>query len=372
MLSLVSDPSHIAVLERLGFTSREEALFAPLAEKGFELARVARVDRGLPLVATATGIERAEPATHLMKTAGVSMSRAVAGDWVALARPHGHDMPIIEAILPRHSCFARKDPSEEGGEQVLIANVDVVFVVQSLSGSGINISRLERELVLAWESGAKPVVVLTKDDLSEASAEQQRIAEEVAFGVDVIVESAVTGVGIDRVLAKVPAGVTAALLGSSGVGKSTLVNWLVGEELQETGAVREADDKGRHVTVARELVIVPGGGVIIDTPGMRAVALWEAASGMIAAFPEIEALAEKCRFRDCQHENEPGCAVIAAAAAGDLPQRRLDSYRKLTGELAELSRRQDEKAWREKEQASKVISKAAKRFNKSEPKRMGQ
>jgi ribosome biogenesis GTPase len=358
-------------LERLGFTDRERALFAPLAEKGFELARVARVDRGLPLVATATGLERAEPATHLVKNAGTSMSRTVAGDWVALARPQTHDMPIIEAILPRHSVFARKDPGEEGGEQVLIANVDVVFVVQSLSGGGINVARLERELVLAWESGARPVVVLTKDDLSEATSEQQRIAEEVAFGVDVIVESAVSGVGIDQVLAQVPPGVTAALLGSSGVGKSTLVNRLVGEELQETGAVREGDDKGRHVTVARELILVPGGGVIIDTPGMRAVALWEAASGMSAAFPEIEALAEKCRFRDCQHEDEPGCAVIAAATAGDLPIRRLESYRKLTRELADLSRRQDEKAWREKEQANKTIAKAAKRFYQSEPKRRG-
>jgi putative ribosome biogenesis GTPase RsgA len=154
-------PQPDGVLERLGFTDRERALFAPLAEKGFELARVARVDRGLPLLATASGLERAEPAMHLVKTAGTSMSRAVVGDWVALARPTGHDMPIIEAILPRHSHFARKDPGEEGGEQVLIANIDVIFVVQSLSGSGINVSRLERELVLAWESGARPVVVLS-------------------------------------------------------------------------------------------------------------------------------------------------------------------------------------------------------------------
>ncbi len=254
---------------------------------------------------------------------------------------------------------------------MLIANVDVVFVVQSLSGSGINVSRLERELVLAWESGARPVVVLTKDDLSENTMEQKRIAEEVAFGADVIVESAVNGVGIDEVLAAVPLGVTAALLGSSGVGKSTLVNRLVGSELQETGSVREADDKGRHVTVARELVLVPGGGVIIDTPGMRAVALWEAADGMMAAFPEIELLAEKCRFRDCQHENEPGCAVVAAVASGDVPQRRLDSYLKLTTELADLARRQDEKAWAEKDSKMKEIAKVARRFHKSETKGKG-
>lgn len=364
-------PQPDGVFERLGFTDRERALFAPMAEKGFELARVARVDRGLPLLATASGLERAEPAMHLVKTANTSMSRAVVGDWVALARPAGHDMPIIEAILPRHSQFARKDPGEEGGEQVLIANVDVIFVVQSLSGSGINVSRLERELVLAWESGARPVVVLTKEDLSEGAVEQRGLAEEIAFGADVIVESAVTGVGIDEVLARVPLGVTAALLGSSGVGKSTLVNRLVGKEQQETGAVREGDDKGRHVTVARELVVVPGGGVIIDTPGMRAVALWEAAGGMAAAFPEIDALAERCRFRDCQHENEPGCAVVAAVAAGEVPQRRLDSYRKLTAELEALARRQDEKGWREKEAANKEISKAVKRYYKADPKGKG-
>ncbi len=359
------------VLERLGYTDRERALFAPLAENGFEPARVARVDRGLPLVATANGPERAEPATHLVKSSGAAASRAVVGDWVALARPDGHDMPIIEAILPRHGAFARKDPGEETGEQVLIANVDTVFVVQSFSGGGLNVSRLERELVLAWESGAKPVVVLTKADLCENVEEQTAMARDIAFGVDVVAESAVTGVGIEEVRAHVPTGATAALLGGSGVGKSTLVNRLVGHELQETNTVRATDDKGRHTTVAREIVLVPGGGVIIDTPGMRALALWDAEDGMAAAFPEIEALSQHCRFRDCSHVNEPGCAVIAAVAAGDLPERRLASYRRLTDELIELARRQDEKAWAEKERTSKTIAKAAKQFYRTEPKRRG-
>jgi len=358
-------------LERLGFTDRERALFAPLAENGFEPARVARVDRGLPLVATERGLERAEPATHLMKSAGVAGNRAVVGDWVALARPESHDMPIIEAILPRHGAFARKDPGEETGEQVLIANVDVVFVVQSFSGSGVNLRRLERELVLAWESGARPVVVLTKADLCDDVDGQRAIAEDVAFGVDVIVESAVTGVGIEEIRAQIPLGATAALLGGSGVGKSTLVNGLVGHYLQETKAVREGDDKGRHTTVAREIVLVPDGGVIIDTPGMRAIALWDAEEGMAAAFPEIEALAELCRFRDCSHVNEPGCAVIDAVAQGALPERRLASYRRLTDELIELGRRQDEKAWAEKEKTNKVIAKAVKSYYKTEPKGRG-
>jgi len=358
-------------LERLGFTDRERALFAPLAESGLEPARVARVDRGLPLVATAAGLERAEPATHLVKTAGESASRAVVGDWVALARPEGHDMPIIEAILPRHGAFARKDPGEETGEQVLIANVDVVFVVQALSGGGINVGRLERELVLAWESGAIPVVILTKADKCEDLETERAHAEEIAFGVDVIVESAVTGLGIDEVRARVPAGVTAALLGGSGVGKSTLVNRLVGHELQATKTVRETDDKGRHTTVARELVPLPDGGVLIDTPGMRALALWDAGEGMAAAFPDIEALAERCRFRDCNHVNEPGCAVIAAVATGELSERRLASYLRLSDELVDLARRQDEKSRRDKKREGKIMGKAIKDYFKSHPEQKG-
>jgi len=366
-----SPDTSIPTLEALGLTDRERALFASLAEDGFELARVARVDRGLPLVGTGSGLERAEPATHLVKTSNSSESRAVVGDWVALARPEGHDMPIIEAILPRKSAFTRKDPGEQTGEQVVASNIDVVFVVQSLSGSGINVRRLERELVLAWESGATPVIVLTKADVAEDLEGQRQFAEDIAHGVDVIVESAVTGAGIDEVEAHVPRGVTAALLGGSGVGKSTLLNRLVGEELQATAAVRESDDKGRHTTVAREIVLVPNGGVIIDTPGMRAVALWDAEEGIGAAFPDIEALAAHCRFRDCSHDAEPGCAVIAAVESGELPSRRLESYLRLMQEMEELGRRQDEKAWREKEQTNKSIAKAVKRFYKTEPKRKG-
>ncbi len=361
-------------LGTLGLTDRERALFASLSEHGLELARVVRVDRGLPLVASESGgFERAEPATHLVKSADASTSRAVAGDWVALARPDGHDMPIIQTILPRKSAFTRQDPGEETGEQVLITNIDVVFVVQSMSGSGVNQRRLERELVLAWESGATPVVVLTKADMAADVEQQRALAEEAAYGVDVIVESAVTLEGVEDVRAHVPPGTTAAFLGGSGVGKSTLVNHLVGDEVQQTAAVRERDDKGRHTTVAREIVTVPGGGVLIDTPGMRAIALWDADEGMGAAFPDIEALAEQCRFRDCRHEAEPGCAVVAAVEDGSLPARRLQSYRDLRRELDALALRQDEKAWKasEKKAGGKQIAQDAKRFFKHAPKDKG-
>ena len=355
-------------LAELGWTERERALFAPLAEAGLTPGRLSRVDRGMPMVATEAGQIRVEPATHLLKTHGKG-SRAVVGDWVALIRPEGHDLAIIEAILPRTSAFARKDPGEQTERQVLIANVDVVFVVQSLSGKGLNVRRLERELVLAWESGARPVVVLTKADIAGDTDYQRRLAAESAPGVQIIVESAVTGLGLEDVRACVGRGTTAALLGGSGVGKSTLVNRLVGGEVQATGAVRERDDKGRHTTVARETVLVPRGGVIIDTPGMRGLALWDAEDGIASAFPDIDALASRCRVRDCTHESEPGCAVTAAVKAGLLPLRRLESYRALRTELAELAHKQDQKAWAEKEGKAVVVSKGkGKGFYKQNPK----
>ncbi|NTW28491.1 MAG: ribosome small subunit-dependent GTPase A [Coriobacteriia bacterium] len=351
-------------LADLGWTGREEALFAGLAESGFTPARVTRVDRGLPLVATGTaaGTVRAEPAMHLVKTRGSATSRAVVGDWVALAWPEGHEMPVMETILPRRSAFVRKSPGEQTEEQVLIANIDVVFVVQSLSGRGINVRRLERELVMAWESGARPVVVLTKDDIAEDTDYQRNLAEQAAARADVIVESAITGVGIEDVRKHIGPGVTAVFLGGSGVGKSTLVNKLVGADVQETGAVRAFDDKGRHTTVAREIVLVPGGGVIIDTPGIRGIALWDAEDGIASAFPDIDSLAEQCRFADCLHGTEPGCAVTGAVAEGLLPARRLESYRQLSGELADLERRRDDKAHKESERSKKILSKTIKRY----------
>lgn len=325
----------------------------------------------MPLVATASGVVRAEPATHLVKNAEEAVSRAVVGDWVALARPDGHEMPVIEAILPRSGTFSRRDPGADTGQQVVIANVDIVFVVQSLSGSGVNDRRLERELVLAWESGATPIVVLTKADLVPDPESCARIARDVAPGVEIVIESAVTGVGIDDVRSLIPLGTTAALLGGSGVGKSTLVNRMIGDEIFETQETRAYDDKGRHTTVAREMVLVPGGGVIIDTPGMRSLALWDAEDGMSAAFSDIEKLAEECRFGDCAHEREPGCAVIAAVEDGRLTARRLDSWRGLRSELDRLSALQDERARRESERRWKPIRKAARRFYRDEPKGKG-
>lgn len=320
-------------LDTLGFES-VQADFEALGRDDVRAGRVVRVDRGLPLIATESGLERAEPSTELLKTA---TSLAAVGDWVALSAHDEHEQSRIEAILPRSGSFARSDPGESTEPQILVAHVDIVFIVQSLSGRGVNLRRLERELALAHGSGATPVVVLSKADV--ASEPIDAILDDVAgvtSGVEVIVESIVTGEGVDRIAELIAPGVTAVLLGGSGVGKSTLVNALHGEHIQEVGAVRAVDDKGRHTTVAREMILLPSGGIIIDTPGMRSLALWDT-GGLAAAFPEISAAAARCRFRDCTHTDEPGCAVIAAVEAGEFTERRLESFRLLSAELAELA-----------------------------------
>lgn len=354
-------------LDELGLTPRVSGLFERHREAGRVLGRVVRLDRGYPLVALGGGrAVRAEHATELVKTAD---SLSAVGDWVVLTTPAGHEMAIIEAVLDRTGCFSRRDPGEHTAAQVVAANVDVVFVVQSLSGRSVNTRRLERELVLAWESGARPVVVLTKADLAEDVDAVLAEVAEVAPGVEVVVESAVSGQGLDRIAELIPRGATAVLFGGSGVGKSTLVNRLVGREVQLTGETRERDDKGRHTTVAREMVFLEGGGVIIDTPGLRGLALWDAEDGVASAFSDVEGFAGACRFRDCTHTDEPGCAVLAAVEAGELSRRRLESYRMLVAELGELSRRRDVRARIEKKRDVKREQSARNRYNRHSPKR---
>lgn len=311
----------------------------------WELARIVRVDRGLPLAVSARETVRVELSTTLARKAKQDpLSRIAVGDWVALAYPEGHENPIVEYALPRHGAFLRRDPAEKAEAQVVIANVDVVFIIESLSGTGINIARLERELVLSFESGAKPVIVLAKADLidnPEQIAEQVAAAQAVAAGSPVIVESAVTSLGIDEIASYLKPGITAAMIGASGVGKSTLANRLLGSEMQETSATREGDDKGRHTTVARELLEMPQGGVLIDTPGMRTIALWRASTGLDMAFPEITDAALECKFSDCGHLHEPKCGVRAGMEAGMINEKRLSRYLKLRDELADV-----EQAWK--------------------------
>lgn len=351
-----------AELVPLGFSERFQADFAPHALAGLEPGRVARSDRGSLMVLTATGVVRAEVASALLREAD-ARSLPAAGDWAALSRPEGLEHAVVEAVLPRASEFAREDPGKTTVAQVVAANVDTVFIVQGLD-RGVNPRRLERELVLAWESGAAPVVVLAKADLAEDVESERSVAEAVAPGVEVLTVSCVTGEGLEALREHVGTGRTAALLGASGVGKSTLVNSLAGADVQATAAVRESDSRGRHTTVARELIPLPGGGVLLDTPGMRAIALWGAEEGVAAAFSDVEALAEGCRFRDCGHNTEPGCAVLEAVAAGELDAARLESYQKLQRELVVLAAKQDARLRSMIDRDWRIISKEAKRLRK--------
>jgi ribosome biogenesis GTPase len=281
----------------------------------------------------------------------------VTGDWVAI-QP-GPEPVVIRHILPRTSTFVRRAAGTSRDAQVVAANIDVALLVTSMNAD-FNARRLERYLAVVYETGAQPVIVLTKADLAEDPAVFVREAEAIAFGVPVLAVSAVTGQGLEALAGHVPTGRTTVLLGSSGAGKSTLLNALAGEERMATGAVRENDARGRHTTTHRELILLPSGGLILDTPGMRELGLWEADTGLAAAFADIEALAAECRFGDCQHRTEPGCAIQAALADGGLDRGRWDSYQKLQGELAFERRKADPREAAEHRRHWASIHKAAK------------
>jgi ribosome biogenesis GTPase len=312
--------------------------------------RVVRVDKGLSTVLTADGPARASWSGGILAAIAVEpQATPCTGDWVAL-RHWPDDRITVEALAPRRTAIVRAEVGGTSKGQVLAANVDVIAIVVGLEPEP-NIGRIERFLALAWESGARPVVVLTKADLvMDADSVAQDVAT-AAPGADVLVCSATTGEGLEAVRALLEDNATMALLGVSGAGKSSLVNALAGVELLDVQAIRE-DGKGRHTSVRRELVLLPGGGVVIDTPGLRGIGLQESGEGLAAAFPDITALAEQCRFTDCVHVTEPGCAVQAALEDGSLPVRRYESWKKLQREAAFMARRTDlrlrseaKKAW---------------------------
>ena len=278
----------------------------------------------------------------------------------------GYDAWDIANILPRWSTLSRVDP-EPGGmaEQVLASNVDVVAVVSALDRPLVE-NRIERMLAFAWQSGAVPIVVLTKADVAPDLDAAVDATNEAAGGVDVLVTSAETGDGVDDLRAVVTGGRTLALIGPSGAGKSTLVNRLVGDEVQATAEVRAEDNRGRHTTTARELIPLPGGGVLLDTPGIRGLELWAGADGVDASFNDIDELAEACRFADCQHDTEPGCAVRAAVEDGTIPARRFESYQKLRREQRAFEIRHDPYARR---RAGREFGRVIKRMEKIDPKR---
>jgi ribosome biogenesis GTPase len=300
-------------------------------EPGQVPGRVAAAHRGAFDVWTADGAVRSRlPGRALHDGLDVGV-----GDWVGLGEG------LIRAVLPRRSAIVRNAAGLTTTAQTLAANVDVAFVVSSL-GPDLEPRRIERYLVTIWESGANPEIVLTKADRLDDPWPLVADVESVAIGVPVHVVSAHTGQGCDALRARVTAGTTAVLLGSSGVGKSTLVNRWLGEQLMATKETREDDDEGRHTTTHRQLLALPGGGLVIDTPGLRELQLWDVGSaGLDAAFADVEELAADCRFGDCTHEHEPGCAVLAAVDTGELAHERLHSWRKLQRELFAIAMRHD-------------------------------
>lgn len=321
-------------LAELGWTEALARHFEPLAREGLVAARVAVEHRTKYGLYTERGEAEAALTGTARHEAEARRDRPAVGDWVAMAAPPPGGAGAIHAVLPRASAFTRKVAGRQHESQVVAANIDVAFLVTSLNAE-LSPRRLERYLTLAWKSGARPVVVLTKADLAEDPAALVREVEAVAVGVAVLLTSAKTGLGIEELRGLLSDHRTGTVLGSSGVGKSTLMNALIGWERQDTGKIREADDRGRHTTTRRELVRMPGGGLLIDTPGMRELQLDEAGDGLLSAFDDIAELAKGCVFRDCCHGPEPDCAVREAVVAGTLSAERLEGFHKLVRELAQ-------------------------------------
>ena len=343
-------------LQQYGWNDRFAALFSELAGAGRLPARVVLEHTHIYRVATETGEVLARVSGRLRHRAEERSDFPAVGDWVVL-EPVDDGDARIHAVLPRFSRFSRRAAGDVTEEQVVAANIDVVFLVAGLDRD-FNPRRLERYLVVAWESGATPVILLNKADLVDAPERFAAEAEAIAPGVNVHVVSARRPETLDAVRPYLGIGRTAALLGSSGVGKSTIVNRLVGFDLLRTQDVRLTDSRGRHTSTARQMVLLESGGILIDTPGMRELQLWESGDGGGDAFGDIEQLASSCRFRDCRHLQEPGCAVQAALEAGALPAERLASFHKLAAEREHQARQVDARAMLEDKRRAKVMGKA--------------
>lgn len=354
----LTDPDPLAAL---GFTS-ELAARAAAHGVGLVPGRVIRSDRGFVFVHTTRGIAIARPAARLVKSAADG-GLPVVGDWVLLGGDESE--PLVEHVLERSTAIRRRDPGRAARVQVLAANIDIVLITHPLSEAP-NLARIERELALVWDSGATPAVVLTKADLADDAESAAEEVRATALGAAVHTASVITGQGIDEIQGYLAGGQTLVLIGPSGSGKSTLINALAGEDIRATREVRVSDHRGRHTTVSRELVQLPGGGLVIDTPGLRAVGMWDSSEGIDAAFADIAELAEECRFRDCRHDGEPGCAVEAAVASGELPLRRLESYRELQAEARYVGEQLDVRARQERKRADKLLAKTIKRYHRSD------
>ncbi len=346
-----------ATLVALGWDSPWAEAFAPFAAEGLRPARVVAVHRETSVVRDGRGDRPAGVSGSFRFGALARVDFPTVGDWVAL------DGDVIGAILPRRSVFRRMAPdaTRRGAnlddEQIMAANIDVALLVAGLDDD-FNLRRIERYLAVAWSSSVTPVVVLNKADLADDVDGRLVAVEAIAPGVSTVAVSAWTGAGLDGLRSHLRTGATAAILGSSGVGKSTLVNALLGEDRQATAEVRASDSRGRHTTTHRELFELPGGALLVDTPGIRALEVLGAEGGVDTAFDDVADLALACRFSDCRHEGEPGCAIRAALADGRLSDDRLASHRKLERESARIAREGDPRARAEHRRTWKIIHKS--------------
>jgi ribosome biogenesis GTPase len=352
-------------LEILGWNAHFEAHAAPFRAEGWVPARVVRDGRDLWHVVGLEGEMIASISGKFRRGAASRIDQPAVGDWVMLQARAAEGRALIQAVLPRQTAFTRKVPGDLTETQVVAANIDTVLLVSALDGGrNYNLRRIERYLALARESGAAPVVLLNKVDMCADPAPLLQEVAAIARGVPVHAVSALKGVGLEALEAYLVPGCTCALLGPSGVGKSALVNALGGEDLKETGEVRYNDKRGRHTTTYRELLRLPSGALIIDNPGLREIQLWGDEDGLADVFPDVEELAARCRFSDCRHQQEPGCAVQAALAEGALDARRFSNYVQLREELDYLVKRKDQRA----QLAEKKKWKAIHRSMKDHPK----
>ncbi|TSI06186.1 ribosome small subunit-dependent GTPase A [Lysinibacillus sp. BW-2-10] len=351
-------------LQTLGFTSHFEEQFTQFKNnKKYANCMPARVvieHKHSYRVLSTQGEWLATVAGHFAYESYSRTDYPAVGDWVLVEKMAGEDRAVIHQLFTRKSSFSRKIAGTEIEEQIVASNVDIVLLVMSLN-EDFNLRRLERYIIAAWDSGAKPVIVLTKADMCLDIEYYLREIEAIAMGVDIIVTSALTGEGIEQVRSLFTSGVTGALLGSSGVGKSTLTNALYGQDKMNVASIRDDDAKGRHTTTHRELVILPNGGCLIDTPGMRELQLWNQSDSLASGFQDIESLSAHCRYRDCTHTSEPHCAVLHAIDNGTLELSRLQSYFKLQKELAFMERKTNTQARLAEQRKWKQISKGLKK-----------
>lgn len=330
-------------LEILGWKPEWELKFAAYRDKGCIPGRVALEHKHMYRVYTEHGDLLTEVSGKMRHTAAGRADYPAVGDWVAVSARLEEGRATIHGVLPRLSKFSRKAAGSTIEEQIVAANIDTVFLVNALN-QDFNVRRIERYMILAWESGANPVIVLSKADLCDDVKAAVAEVAAVSVGVTIHVISSIEQQGLEQLTPYLKEGTTVALLGSSGAGKSTLINSLYGSVIHETNDVRHGDDRGKHTTTYREMIILPDGGLLIDTPGMRELQMWDADSGFNASFQDIEALAEQCRFQDCRHLKEPGCAVKQAIAEDELSRDRYDNYVKLQKELAYLARKENRSA----------------------------